>query len=448
MPEETKPAAVVPTVDVRELVLSDGPFGPVEVQKILDAIAADFAQYRVLRDAVQQLELREDLGPAGNARLGVCYFLLGRYNLATQTLERADGGALALFYLAKAAFALEKYDKAIELYQSAAKAGYDAGLCTLARAEAQRYAHRNREAQALLDELSGPIEQTAEYLYQRGASVAAGGGNPLEAVRLYERAVEVDPKHVGALFGLAIENDRRGNDDLALELYEKSSQRFPPHMGTLLNLGLLYEDRNQFDKARQCYQRILEIYPNNGRARLFQKDASASSEMIYDEDAQRKRDRLSQLLSIPVTDFELSVRSRNCLQKMGIGTLGDLAATTEQDLLSSKNFGETSLIEIKEMLSSKGLALGQFAGEKMRTAEVFEPQAMSPDDQALLNRPIADLQLSVRARKCMVRLGVSTIGELVRHTGDELLECKNFGVTSLNEVREKLTNHALKLRGD
>jgi DNA-directed RNA polymerase subunit alpha len=56
--------------------------------------------------------------------------------------------------------------------------------------------------------------------------------------------------------------------------------------------------------------------------------------------------------------------------------------------------------------------------------------------------------LSVRARKCMVRLGISTVGELLRRTGDELLECKNFGVTSLNEVREKLAVHSLKLRGD
>ena len=68
--------------------------------------------------------------------------------------------------------------------------------------------------------------------------------------------------------------------------------------------------------------------------------------------------------------------------------------------------------------------------------------------QALLNKPISELSLSVRARKCMIRLGISTIGELIRHTGDELLECKNFGVTSLNEVREKLAAHRLKLRGE
>ena len=39
-------------------------------------------------------------------------------------------------------------------------------------------------------------------------------------------------------------------------------------------------------------------------------------------------------------------------------------------------------------------------------------------------------------------------GFLMRKTGDDLLECKNFGVTSLNEVREKLAIKGLKLRGD
>jgi DNA-directed RNA polymerase subunit alpha len=156
---------------------------------------------------------------------------------------------------------------------------------------------------------------------------------------------------------------------------------------------------------------------------------------------------MSQVLSIPVTDFELSVRSRNCLQKMGITALGDLCRCTEQELLASKNFGETSLIEIREMLSSKGLSLGQLAPEK-HALDMFEPDSLSADEQVLLARPIADVGLSVRARKCMIRLGISTIGELLRRTGDELLECKNFGVTSLNEVRDKLSVHGLKLRGD
>ncbi|MDP6722466.1 MAG: DNA-directed RNA polymerase subunit alpha C-terminal domain-containing protein, partial [Pirellulaceae bacterium] len=212
--------------------------------------------------------------------------------------------------------------------------------------------------------------------------------------------------------------------------------------------GIMYEDMQRYDLAQSCYQRILDVYPDHEQARLFYKDSLGSRDQLYDEEAQKRTDRLSQVLSIPVTDFELSVRSRNCLQKMGVRSLGDLTRTSEQELLTSKNFGETSLIEIRDMLHSKGLDLGQFAHERSEPEPSFDTSNMSPDEQALLDRPIADLNLSVRARKCMVRLGISTIGELARRSQDDLLECKNFGVTSLNEVREKLGQLNLKLRGD
>ncbi|MEK6248019.1 MAG: DNA-directed RNA polymerase subunit alpha, partial [Planctomycetales bacterium] len=116
--------------------------------------------------------------------------------------------------------------------------------------------------------------------------------------------------------------------------------------------------------------------------------------------------------------------------------------------LSSKNFGETSLVEIREILLSKGLELGALAHEKRVTEPVYEPETLSDDERTMHERPISYLNLSVRARKCMVRLGITTVGELLRRTGDELLECKNFGVTSLNEVREKLGPLDIRLRGD
>jgi DNA-directed RNA polymerase subunit alpha len=434
-------------IDVKQLVLPSGTFGPAEVEQLVLAIAADFSQYRALRVAVAELEAGEEQSPAGYVRLGVCLYLLGRYQKAIDALRKGDGGALAHFYLAKSSFALQEYDAALDAYGAAQKAGYDSDACALGRSECHRYAGDPAASLAVLDDLSGAIEQTAEYLYQRGASVAGLGGNPDEVVALYERAVEADRTHPGALFGLAMENDRRGNDETALELYRRSGSRFPAHVGALLNLGVLYEDREQFDRAAQCYQRILDAFPDHPRAALFLRDAQASGDMYYDEDAQKKRDRMSQVLGIPVTDFELSVRSRNCLEKMGIMTLGDLCRCTEQELLASKNFGETSLVEIREMLSSRGLALGQLVPEK-HTVEVFEPESLSADEQALLARPISDLNLSVRARKCMIRLGITTIAELIRRSGDALLDCKNFGVTSLNEVREKLRVHNLKLRGD
>ncbi|TWT48280.1 DNA-directed RNA polymerase subunit alpha C-terminal domain-containing protein [Botrimarina hoheduenensis] len=435
-------------LDIRQSIVSTAAFGPREIDEITAAIAANYARYGDLRDAVQELESQPGRSPATSAKLGVCQYLLGRYRDAIEVLTKADGGALTHFYLGKAYLALDRYEEAFTAYESAGKAGYDKDIIALAKAEAKRYAGDATAALKLLDDLSGAVEQTAEYLYQRSMTVQALSGNPEEVVALLERAVASRASHAGALFGLALQNDRSGNDDYARELYERAAQQFPTHVGTLLNLGILYEDLEQYERAKGCYQRILDAYPAHPRARLFFRDADGSRDMFYDEEARRQQDRLSQVLSVPVTDYELSVRSRNCLQKMGIMTLGDLTETTEQELLQSKNFGETSLIEIREMLHSKGLELGQFAHQKREEEPLYSPDSMSADERALMDRPISDLSLSVRARKCMVRLGLTTVGELLRRTPDDLLECKNFGVTSLNEVREKLTAHGLKLRGE
>jgi DNA-directed RNA polymerase alpha subunit len=155
-------------------------------------------------------------------------------------------------------------------------------------------------------------------------------------------------------------------------------------------------------------------------------------------------ERLEDFLNTPLADAELSVRNRDILQKMGVKTLGDLTRIKEQVLLQNKHLGEISLVEIREMLASKGLEFEQFADKTPESTDV----TLSRKKEALLDRPTSDLNLSVRARKCLLRLQVSTIGELVRKSADQLLEVKNLGITSLTEIRDKLEARGLKLNGD
>jgi len=435
-------------IDIREVVLSNQSFGPSEIERITRAIEEDLTQLTLFRDAVQELQQSQGLSPATQVRLGVCLFLLGKFAEAESALRQGDGGALAQYYLGKISFQTEQFQRALDYYQAAENAGYTPEWCQLSRAEVLRYLGRKEEALQLLDNIFGPVEQSPEYPYQRAATLASIGGNLPEVIALYQRALQHNPKHGGALFGLALEYDRLGHDSQAFELYQRGAGLIPSHIGTLLNLGLMYEDRNDYSRAQACYRRVLETCPTHEVAKMYLKDAIAGGPESVDEETHKKNEKLAQLLNVPVTDFELSVRARNCLQKMGIRTLGDLTRVSEQTLLSSKNFGETSLVEIKEMLSGKGLSLGQFAHEKREAEPPLDLSGMTPDQQMLLDRPISELNLSVRARKCMVRLQLNTIGELIRKTGDDLLECKNFGVTSLTEVREKLTGLGLKLRGD
>ena len=83
----------------------------------------------------------------------------------------------------------------------------------------------------------------------------------------------------------------------------------------MINLGLLYEDNDDYEKAISCYYAVLQSYPNHEKARLFLKDAIAGINMLYDDDKVKKQDKETEVLNIPISDFELSVRSKNCLER-------------------------------------------------------------------------------------------------------------------------------------
>ena len=212
----------------------------------------------------------------------------------------------------------------------------------------------------------------------------------------------------------------------------------------LLNLGTLYEDAENYDKAESCYRLVLAHDPNNPRARMFINDVAMSLEMYYDEDKERKDDKRAQIMKIPVTDFELSVRSRNCLARMNIRHLGDLVKKTEAELLSFKNFGETSLNEIKEILRSKGLRLGMQGDDDDRRGR---RPVREIDRDSVRSKSIADLDLSVRSRKALDTLKIGTVGQLTEISEEQLLACKNFGQTSLVEIKKKVADLGLTLRG-
>ncbi len=287
-------------------------------------------------------------------------------------------------------------------------------------------------------------ERAAEEYFRKGQESEAQGLHE-KAVEFYERALNENPDHESACFRLAVLYDRRAEDAKAIELYERICTSPPVHINALMNLAILYEDNNHYDEAYRCLSAILRTNPNHERARLYMKDVESARSMYYDEDMDRRGDRRNAVLEIPITDFELSVRSRNCLKKMNIRTLGDLLRTTEQELLGYKNFGETSLNEIKALLASKGLRLGSAADAGAAPAR--RPTAVAGDvSPEVLMKSVADMELSVRSRKALQRLNINTLGELASRTEDELLGCKNFGQTSLNEIKQQLTTFGLGLR--
>ncbi len=371
---------------------------------------------------------------------GMYLFFVGEYQRAFQILEKeaASEGSKLLFALA--AVELNQPDKALKALE-----GMKGILPEKTRARAFILLHEEEKAEKILKTLESTQSGDPDVRLLQ-IELLFRSGKRQEAFEAANDLLKQYPDHEGALFTGGLIASQCDENRLAIERYESLAQFRPVNAPALINLGILYEDAGDYTHAIRCYEAILKHFPNHERAKLYLKDAQASVTMYYDEDRERKEDKRLQVLRTPVSDFELSVRSRNCLTKMDIESLGDLIQKTESELLTYKNFGETSLLEIKAILSAKGLRLGMGKEEALRATSIDDALEMgSSKHKGVLGESIDTLELSVRARKCMERLNATTIGDLVANTEQQLLSTPNFGATSLIEVKRKLAELGLSL---
>ncbi len=391
---------------------------------------------------------RVEAGPGEALKVGIAYLILGRFQQALEWFAKAGRGKYRYYYAARAAAGLGRHADALSYYQQAANAGWD--NLEIDMLSAALYLQMDDEAAA--EKLIGAHERAGqdrgEWYYVRGL-LAEKRDERDAAIGLYEKALTLCPDHAPAMFRCAWLYDLRGDDEEAIDLYWRLAVQPRAHVNALINLAVIHEDNGDFDEAIACLRRVLAAYPNHTRARLFLRDAESSREMVIDDAIEKRVETRNRLLDTPISEFELSVRARNCLKKMNIQTLGDLLKLTDAELLSYKNFGETSLQEINALLQKKGLRLGQVPEEIDAAALVETPLpakvSVPPGSEALLSKPVSEMELSVRARRCLQRLNIERLGDLIQHTEAELLATRNFGVTSLNEIKARLTEYGLCL---
>ncbi|MAG34303.1 MAG: RNA polymerase subunit sigma [Deltaproteobacteria bacterium] len=418
----------------------------------------------ILIHAPLRQKLEERLGEMGmepdDDRLaGLSFWLLAQYHRAWPHLQKADAkDALVAFAQAECCLKgsvaenggtpTRRPDLAAKLLEK--HPGLSTPRVYAMYLDALLFDNDTEAARAALDNAPGEIKNGPHGSYVEGR-LAEEEGDYRAAKSHLLKAIEMDPGHRGALLRLAYQHDLGGDDDEALEYYKRLSGLRPLDVHATLNYGVLLEDRERFADALAQYRTVLRAFPNHSRAQAYYRDAHGSLNMIFDEDIERRHDKRNQLLRIPISDFELSVRARNCLSKMSIETLGDLVIKTEAELLAYKNFGETSLSEIKVLLESKGLRLGMDLNEdpipEAPPKKELPPVEVPPGvDPAVLTKVLADLELSVRCRKALAQLKAVTVGDIMRHTEQELLSLKNFGQTSLVELKARLSEFGVGLR--
>jgi DNA-directed RNA polymerase subunit alpha len=133
---------------------------------------------------------------------------------------------------------------------------------------------------------------------------------------------------------------RTNYDKLVMEIWTNGT--VSPQMAIVEGAKILRKHLNPF---------IAYAEPGPEIAVDDRPDTAAGSGDQVDLELERK-------LNMSLAELELSVRATNCLESEGITTVRDLVIRNDDELLEVRNFGETTLKEVKQKLGERGLQLG------------------------------------------------------------------------------------------
>lgn len=120
--------------------------------------------------------------------------------------------------------------------------------------------------------------------------------------------------------------------------------------------------------------------------------------------------KISVLLSREISEFSLSIRSRNCLKNINITTIGELVKISKRELLKTKNLGQKSSRELEELLSSFGLRFGMSDSD----IKDFEAkQSSNPNDLLSTQTPTNDANMLFKAVPWMAPIAAKFVTSLV-----------------------------------
>jgi DNA-directed RNA polymerase alpha subunit len=271
-----------------------------------------------------------------------------------------------------------------------------------------------------------------------------------ELVAVYLNTVEAAYKlkvHVDMIRTLC-SNKRRAAADFILKYGEKVLQPknvvYPPYeVLPLKRVEVDNESQYARKKEEKRLQREIERLEAIEERRLEDERQALA---IQQERQQRLESKDATNIRIDDLFHLLSVRTRNCLGRAGIITLGELIQYERKDLMYIRNFGIKCLSEIEELLSDKSLSLLQQIEKEKQTLTKTKPSNEALNIRIAYVNDVCYTWVSVRTINCLRRAGIKTIGDLLKFREKDLMYLRNFGVTCLNEVVKLLDEFNLKLR--
>ncbi len=144
----------------------------------------------------------------------------------------------------------------------------------------------------------------------------------------------------------------------------------------------------------------------------------------------------NQLQKVHVDEVEWNVRTWNCIEMRGCLTLADIVKMSSDEWLKTRNFGRTSLNEIKQRIQE--IVNQSLSPYETEIVPLLGTRVSKNTWRLLEKTSIDELQWSVRTWNCLSSCNCKTLADIVKKTPTEWLTLKNFGNTSLEEIKQKI----------
>ena len=178
----------------------------------------------------------------------------------------------------------------------------------------------------------------------------------------------------------------------------------------------------------------MELVVNNGRGYV---------------PATEQEEQTQEIGVIPVdAAYSPVIRVRYDVEETRVGQKTNYDKLTMEIWTNGSITPEMALVEAAKILRkhlNPFVQYNELRGRVLAETRTGTASSVDPAMEAKLVMSLAELNLSVRATNCLESENINTVRDLVSFTEDQLLEVRNFGETTLTEVREKLRDIGLRL---
>lgn len=230
---------------------------------------------------------------------------------------------------------------------------------------------------------------------------------------------------------------------------------FKSHSKEPKTVVINYKGKGAITAADIEHDADIEIINKKHHIAQVNKDSKVKMDLIVERgigyspsEAQKKEDQNVNTICIDAS-FSPIVKVNPTVSKVRVGRSLDYDSLETEIWTDGSIDTEDAVRRAATILTEKIALFGHMNDlPEIEKEEVKDETPKGSKKESALNLSIDDLELSARSLNCLKKAGIETVGELIAKDLSELIQIKNFGKKSAEEINDKLKQFDLSLKGE